>query len=97
MTSAFENETIDLCLTKPASKLSYLDKRSEPRENARATRLRRSLALSRETLFTRPNRGAYWQAILFVLVLSAHARTCVLCLGVTFGCVCVVSDPNNYR
>ena len=24
-------------------------------------------------------------------------RACVLCLGVMFGCVCVVSDPNNCR
>ena len=62
-----------LCfLAWPASKLSYLSKRSEPRENARARdrgkEARRSLARSRETRFTRPNRRAFSQAILGIAV-----------------------------
>ena len=52
---------------EPASKLSDLGKRSEPRENARArdlcpSRPLRSLVRSRETCFTRPNRRACSQA-----------------------------------
>ena len=55
------------------AKLSYLGKRREPRENARARgprkgplRLRCSLARSRETRFTRPNRRACSQATNFL-------------------------------
>ena len=39
-----------------------MGKRSEPRENARASPSRRTLARSRETRFTRPNRRACSQA-----------------------------------
>ena len=46
----------------PASKLSYLGERSEPRENARARGLARSLARSRETRFARLKRRACSQA-----------------------------------
>ena len=46
-----------------ASKLSYLGKRSEPRENRERGVAGPSLGRSRETRFTRPNRRACSQAI----------------------------------
>ena len=58
------------------SKLSYLGKRSDPRENARARgggkeeRLRRLLARSLETRFTSPNRRACSQAKLRLTFLA---------------------------
>ena len=55
---------------QPASKLSYLDKGSEPRENARArgrgtSRLRRSLARFHAARFARPNMRACSQANIY--------------------------------